>query len=69
MESSTLEKIKDNINNTSSNNNKNDFYGPPIIYETKNEFFKRKLKREFIYCKVKNKFFSFKFIFNSSAEL
>ncbi len=70
MESSTLEKIKGEINNTSLyNNNKNNFYGPPIIYETKNEFFKRKMKREFIYCKVKNKIFSFKFIFNSPAEL
>lgn len=68
MDSSILEKIKSEINNSSSNN-KNNLYGPPIIYETKSEFFKRKFKREIIYCKVKIKIFSFKFIFNSPAEL
>jgi len=69
MESSTLDIIKREINNKSLNQNKNEFYGPPIFYETKNQFLIRKIKREFIYCKVKIKIFSFKFIFDSLDEL
>lgn len=69
MESSTIEKIKSEIDNTASFSNKKEIYGPPIIQENKNDFFKRKYKREFIYCKVKFKIFSFKFIFDSSNEL
>lgn len=69
MESSTFEKIQREVNNTSSNQNTNITYGPPIIPETRRDFFKRKMKREFIYCKVKIKIFSFKFIFGSPDEL
>lgn len=69
MESSTLEKKQSEIKNVSSNQNKNEVYGPPIIPESKTELYIRKMKREFIYCKVKNKVFSFKFIFDSPVEL
>ena len=69
MGSGTLDKIQSEINNSSLNQSKNTVYGPPIIHETKSDFIKRKVKREFIYCKVKIKIFSHKFIFDSSDEL
>lgn len=51
------------------NDNKNVFYGPEIIHETKLNFLTRKLKREFVYCKVKKIIFSFKSIFNSIDDI
>jgi hypothetical protein len=69
MESSTLEKLQSDTKNLSSIQNKNELYGPPIIPETKTQLYTRKMKREFIYCKVNNKVFSFKFIFDSPVEL
>ncbi len=59
MNSSTLEEKSEMLNDLSYNINKNNVYGPAIIYEEKSEFFKRKMKREFINCKVKNKIFSY----------
>lgn len=59
MESSTLEHIQNQIKGSYNNQTTKEFYGPPIIAESKIDFFKRKFRREFLYCKVKNKIFSY----------
>ncbi len=59
MESSSLEKVQNEIRGSNYNQKIKDIYGPPILPESKSDFFKRKFQREFLYCKVKNNMFSY----------
>ena len=49
MQNDDYEKYK----NRGPNDNENIKYGPEIKYETYSQFYYRKFKRDFIYCKVK----------------
>jgi len=69
MESSSLDNIKKETNYNINQENFKNFYYPPIIHESYNNYLMRKLRKEYIYCIVKIKIFSLKFIFDSSDIL
>ena len=52
MQNDEYEKYKNRDPN--DNDNENRKYGPEIRYESYSQFYFRKFKRDFVYCKVKN---------------